>query len=76
MLILTETTVPSSVPNGSAVVLDIDVFKEADMISDDVVWELLEMLRARKNQFFEGCITQKTRDLFGERRGRPICLML
>jgi len=45
------------------VILDLDVFKgEADMVSDEDVWGLLETLRNRKNEFFEGCITDKTRE--------------
>ncbi len=38
------------------------------MQSDDEVWALLEALRNRKNEFFEGCITDKTRELFGLRK--------
>jgi uncharacterized protein (TIGR04255 family) len=50
------------------VILDLDVFKEApEFASDEQVWEMLEVLRERKNKYFEGCITDKTRALFGER---------
>jgi uncharacterized protein (TIGR04255 family) len=49
------------------VVLDLDVFKESEMASDEEVWGVLEVLRNRKNEFFEGCITDRTRALFGRR---------
>lgn len=68
-LILNQTTVPPLSPDTHSVVLDLDVFKEpAGMQSDDEVWALLEALRNRKNEFFEGCITDKTRELFGLRK--------
>lgn len=68
MLILTQSTVPPSAPDTNALILDLDVFKEGpEFSSDDEVWELLETLRRRKNEYFEGCLTDKTRALFGER---------
>jgi uncharacterized protein (TIGR04255 family) len=67
LLILTQTAVPSPNPDSSSVILDLDVFKETDMASAEDVWEMLELLRNRKNQFFEGCITEKTRALFGRK---------
>ena len=46
--------------------MDIDVFKpDANLTSDSEAWELLKKLRLRKNEFFEGCITDKARSLFG-----------
>jgi uncharacterized protein (TIGR04255 family) len=52
-------------PLFASVVLDIDVFKpDAGLSSDSEAWSLLELLRDRKNDFFEGCITDKTRSLF------------
>jgi uncharacterized protein (TIGR04255 family) len=68
LLILTETAVPPPSPETNSVVLDLDVFKEADMVPDEEVWDLLEILRNRKNEFFEGCITDRTRALFGTRQ--------
>ncbi len=68
LLILTETAVPPPAPDTNSVILDLDVFRETDMASDDKIWALLERLRDRKNEFFEGCITEKTRSLFGERQ--------
>jgi uncharacterized protein (TIGR04255 family) len=64
MLILNEAMVPPPGPDFASVVLDIDVFKQGLKIeSDDEVWNVLEGLRLRKNLIFEGCITNKTREL-------------
>lgn len=69
MLILTQTAVPPPSPSMTSVILDLDVLKEnVAFQSDEEVWILLEKLRDRKNKFFEGCITEKTRLLFGRRR--------
>jgi uncharacterized protein (TIGR04255 family) len=67
LLILTQTTVPPPNPATNSVILDLDVFKQTGLVSDDDVWGVLETLRNRKNEFFEGCITEKTRALFGRR---------
>ena len=69
MLVLTQTSVPPAAPDMNSVILDLDVIKEdPEFSSDDEVWAMLEALRDRKNVFFEGCLTDKTRALFGERR--------
>ena len=68
-MILTQAAVPAPSAGTNSVVLDLDVFKEdADIGDDNVAWGLLENLRARKNQFFEGSITPTTRKLFGQRK--------
>lgn len=69
ILVLTQTAVPPPVPSTTSVILDLDVFKESvDFGSEEESWALLETLRDRKNEFFEGSITDKTRALFGTRR--------
>jgi len=69
ILVLTQTAVPPPVPSMTSVILDLDVLKEnVKFRSDEEVWILLETLRDRKNKFFEGCITDKTRRLFGARK--------
>jgi uncharacterized protein (TIGR04255 family) len=68
LLILTETAVPPPNPTTTSVILDLDVFKQAEMADDTEIWELLESLRDKKNEFFEGCVTERTRALFGQRR--------
>jgi uncharacterized protein (TIGR04255 family) len=68
MLILTQTAIPAASPDQNSVVLDLDVFKPIlQEISEEALWDLLENLRHRKNKFFEGCITEKTRELFGKK---------
>jgi uncharacterized protein (TIGR04255 family) len=66
VLVLTETLAPPPSPDLASIILDIDLFKEGcDLKSDDDVWSLLESFRDRKNEAFEGCITDKARQLFG-----------
>ena len=68
MLILNQTAIAPATPDSHSVILDLDVFKqESADISDADVWNLLEILRQRKNDFFEGCITDRTRQLFGRK---------
>jgi uncharacterized protein (TIGR04255 family) len=68
MLVLTQLAIPPPTPDTSSVVLDLDVSKQTqEPVSEDSLWPLLETLRDRKNDFFEGCITDKTRELFGKR---------
>lgn len=66
MLSLIQATVPAPNPQVSSISLDIDIFKEspAEFDSDEKVWEFLESLRDKKNEVFEGCITNKSRSLF------------
>lgn len=67
-VVLTQATVPPSAPGTYSMMLDIDIFKETpNGISDGELWSLLELLRNQKNEFFEGCITDTTRLLFGAR---------
>jgi uncharacterized protein (TIGR04255 family) len=69
ILILTQTAVPPPSPDTNSVILDLDVFRQQmDITSDEEVWNLLEILRERKNEFFEASITDRTRALFGERK--------
>lgn len=68
-LVLTEAMVPAAAltPMATAVcpvVLDIDVFgRDLKLTADKEVWDFLELLRDRKNDVFEGCITDATRRL-------------
>jgi uncharacterized protein (TIGR04255 family) len=66
MLSLIEATVNPPGPNVFSVNLDIDLFKEtSEFDSDEKIWQFLEILREKKNEVFEGCITDKARELFG-----------
>ena len=63
-LVLIEALIPSSKDNFLSVLLDIDLFSNVDFASnDDKHWSLLETFRSRKNEIFEACITDKTREL-------------
>lgn len=63
--VLNETVVPSVTAGTTSVVLDIDLFRMAEVPADDqAIWELFETLRSRKNVIFEACITDRTRELF------------
>ena len=64
MLVLNEGILPSTQPDRMAVLLDIDVFKEAALPADSPeVWDIVETLRDCKNRTFEACITDRTREL-------------
>ena len=63
-LVLTEAMMPTTAANICPVALDIDVFGQGlKLTADKEVWDLLELLRDRKNDVFEGCITDATRSL-------------
>ena len=56
--------VVASAPRTASVALDIDLFRAEDLPDDDGQRRrLFEELRCRKNEVFEACITEKTREL-------------
>lgn len=68
ILVLTQTMVPPPQPGVASFILDIDVVKaDSNLTSDVEAWALLEIMHERKNEIFEGCITDKTRELIGPR---------
>jgi len=69
MLLLNQVRVAPPKPNMASIILDIDLFKDKttspwDSSNDVAVWECLDQLRVRKNEIFEGSITDRTRELF------------
>lgn len=63
-LIVTQSMVPPPDVKLVSIVLDLTVFKDnPKFLSDDEIWRTLEELRIRKNTVFEGCITNRTREL-------------
>lgn len=65
MALLNETIIAPAAPNLVSIVLDIDIFRTAELPTDEeVVWSFFEELRVRKNEVFEACITDKARELF------------
>lgn len=64
MLVLNQTLIPPPSPNLVSVVLDFDLFCKDNVPSEDQdIWKRFEILRIRKNEVFEACITNKTRRL-------------
>jgi uncharacterized protein (TIGR04255 family) len=52
-------------PGFVSIVLDIDVFREYQSpANEDETWSTLDRIRDIKNEIFEACITDKTRELF------------
>lgn len=63
-LVLTEAIIPPSRNDMLSLLLDIDLSSNVNFSSNsDDHWRLLETFRIRKNEIFEGCITDKTREL-------------
>lgn len=64
MLIINEGRVEAPNPETFSILLDIDLFRDGawDIHDEESVWDFFEQLRARKNEVFEACITQKTRE--------------
>lgn len=64
MLVLNQTLIPPPGPNLVSVILDLDLFCKDNVPCDDQeIWKRFEILRTRKNEVFEACITNKTRRL-------------
>lgn len=64
-LLLNEAIVEPVRPGVASVVLDIDVFRVEELPQDqESLWQAIELLRNRKNEVFEACITDRARELF------------
>lgn len=64
-LLLNETIGESPTAGCLGLILDIDLFRTDDIPQDEeVIWQHFETLRARKNEIFEACITDRARELF------------
>lgn len=62
---LTETLENSSVPESASVILDIDLYRDQSVPQEDTeIWHYFEQLHDRKNQIFESCVTDRSRELF------------
>jgi uncharacterized protein (TIGR04255 family) len=63
-LVLNQAMIPPPRPEVVSVVLDLDLFRDADLpTEEEEVWRLFEDLHTRKNQVFEACITDSMREL-------------
>ncbi len=64
-LLVNQTIIEPSGPNVVSVVLDNDLFRDAEVPqNEDEVWNFFEDLRICKNDVFEASITERTRELF------------
>ncbi len=68
MLVLNQYLLPYTVssepPTTASILLDLDLFKAHELPQNEAsLWSLLEELHCKKNEIFEGCITDRTRDL-------------
>lgn len=65
LVLINETIIEPVNRNVVSVVLDIDIFRTADLPAhEEGIWAFFEELRFRKNDVFEACITDKARELF------------
>ncbi len=51
-------------PKFVPIILDIDVFKQKEVISEEETWQTLEKMRHFKNRIFFTSITEKAKELF------------
>ncbi|MBX3439830.1 MAG: TIGR04255 family protein, partial [Planctomycetaceae bacterium] len=65
VVLLNEVLIEPAKPEVASVILDIDLIRETTPPQDDErIWTFVEVLRQRKNEVFEACITDKARELF------------
>ena len=63
-LLINQTIIPPARPGVVSVALDINLFRDGDVPGDEaVIWQFFERLHRRKNEVFEACITDRTREL-------------
>ncbi len=61
---IVETIVEPLQPGNVSVVLDLDFFRTVELPgTEEELWALFEILRAKKNVVFDTCITEKTKKL-------------
>lgn len=66
MVIVTNALQPAQLgADRLQAILDIDVFRDAEFLVTDDLWAALQPMRRLKNDFFFGCITPRTLELFG-----------
>jgi len=63
--IINSALLPRSTLMFLPVLFDIDLVRETNVPQDEIeIWELLDKMRTRKNEIFEGSITDRARSLF------------
>jgi uncharacterized protein (TIGR04255 family) len=64
-LILNAGLVPSPLVKTISFLLDVDINREVELPqNDEGLWALIDQIRSHKNFVFEGCITDRARELF------------
>lgn len=64
-ILINQTIIESARPGVVSIVLDIDIFRSADVPQDEEgIWAFFESLREKRNDVFEACITDQARELF------------
>jgi uncharacterized protein (TIGR04255 family) len=64
-LTISSAAVPSPLLGHGSFLLDLDISKDSDPPqNDDAIYELLNSIRAKKNDTFEACVTDRARELF------------
>jgi uncharacterized protein (TIGR04255 family) len=63
LVTLSQTLLPLSTPDFISIQLDIEVTSSQIVSEDEDSWAILEKLRTIKNEMFEACITNRTREL-------------
>jgi uncharacterized protein (TIGR04255 family) len=65
MAIINMAATPPREDGAQGVILDLDVFTACELKpSIKEIFDLLEIIRTRKNELFEACVTDKSRELF------------
>lgn len=63
-LVLNESLAEAKRPNSVAFILDIDISRTEEVPqSEEGLWEVFEQLHIKKNEVFEACITDRTREI-------------
>ncbi|MFV1966515.1 MAG: TIGR04255 family protein [Pirellulaceae bacterium] len=64
-LLINQTIAPPPRDDVISVILDLDLFRKDNVAQNESqIWDFFEAIHARKNDVFEACITDKTRELF------------
>jgi len=63
--VMRTSTVKSPLIGYSSIMLDLDVYINEDISQDDAdIWNVINSFRDLKDELFESCITDRTRELF------------
>ena len=64
-LMINSGVVPAPLIRSKSYLLDLDVAKDADPPqTDELIYELLNLIRDKKNQIFEECVTDRAKEIF------------